>query len=271
MNKVARIDSKLYYDLYEKGGDRLIAAYSILKTSRNNEIKYYAHTAKNGKVVSGYSLLRSKTVISLNSLKVYVPILIEMGLCYFDTNGDFVLLGSKKLKEKYTNKKIVPILIGKNIIDTAHNAISVRLFSAERQQIKQIEVKQNRRELLTQAVDPKNLKLFKKAKRVLKKYSGVEITITDKTVLSNQGFAKIKDGEENNKSRGAYWKRILKQKSIVKTQRRFENICEIPYADYLKLKYSGQKPRNHTYYKGFLCIELVSSFSTVDKTKCMVC
>lgn len=262
--KIARINSRLYFDLFERGGDRLIAVYAILKTSRNGEIKYYSYTAKNNKFIGGYSLLRAKTNLTLHTIEKYVPTLMEMGLCFIDNNGDFVMLGNEKVKELYNNRKLVPIVIGKNITETAYNVVSVRLFSAEKQQLKQIEVKQNRSELLKQASNPSNPKLYKKAKRALKKYEGVDLTVIDKTVLSNQGFAVLKDGTVNNKSKGAYWKKVLKRNGVVKTNRRFEPICEMPYAEYLQIKNSGYKAKKHTFNNGFLSEELVSSFSSID-------
>jgi hypothetical protein len=117
--KVARISSKLYFDLYQKGGDKLIAVYVILKTSRNGEIKYYSHKSKNNKFVGGFSLLRSKTNLTLHSIKKYVPILIDMGLCFIDKNGDFVMIGNEKIKDLYNSRKLVPINIGVNLSETS--------------------------------------------------------------------------------------------------------------------------------------------------------
>lgn len=261
--QVVRISSKLYFDLFDKGGDRLIAVYSILKSSRNGEIKYYSYKAKNNKFIGGYSLLRAKTNLTLHCIETYVSILIEMGLCYIHSNGDFVVLGGEKIKELYNCKKLVPILIGKNMTDTSYNVMSVRIHSAQKQQEREIKLKQNRSELLKQASNPTNFKLHKKALKAVKKY-GKEITVLDKTVLSNQGYAYLKDGSTDNKSKGAYWKKKLKENGIVKTRRRFTLLGEISYSEYSQLKSSGTKNRRLTYVNGNLAEEEVSSFSSVD-------
>ncbi len=262
-NKIVRISSKLYFDLYTRGGDKLIAVYSILKASRDGEIKYYSYKSKNNKTISGYALLRAKTNLTLYSIERYVPHLIDMGLCFIDKNGDFVVLGGQKVKELYNSYKLVPILIGKNVIDTAYNVMSVRIMSEEKQQFRQIQLKQNRSELLKQVSNPTNHKTYKKALKVLQRY-GEEVTVIDKTVLSNQGYAYLKDGSEDNKSKGAYWKRVMKNKGIVKTRRRFNLLGEISFADYLSLKNNGYKNRRLTYVNGNLAEEQISSFKAVN-------
>ena len=145
--KTARISSKLYSALFKEGGDKLIAVYSVLKTSRGGEVKYYAYTSKNRKFISGYSLLRAKTILTLHTIEKYVPTLIDMGLCFIDKNGDFVLVGNQKLKKQYNNK-LLPIKIGVNLTDTAYNSLAVRVFSMEKTQKTQIEKKQTRSEII---------------------------------------------------------------------------------------------------------------------------
>jgi len=269
MQTVFRIPSRLYAQLFELGnstpsisGDKLIALYSILKMSRQGEIKYYSYKAKNNKDVSGYALLRAKTGVSLSTLKKYVPLLIELNLCYFDKNGDFVLKGNEKLKKEY-GAKLVPILIGKNLIDTSYNVISVRIFSAEKAQKNKIKKKQTRSELIMQANNPKSLKDLKRIKRYLKDGKGIE-EINEKIVLSLQGFSVLKDGTKDNKSKGCYWKSKLKQKGLVKTTRNFDKIEEISYVDYLNLKKYGYISNKYVYKKGNICLETVSSFNPIN-------
>jgi hypothetical protein len=258
-NKIARITSRLYFDLFTRGGDKLVATYSILKTSRDNEIKYYAYTAKNNKFISGYSLLRSKTNLTLHSIQKYVPILIDMGLCYIDKNGDFVLLGNNKLKLKY-NDKLVPIKIGSTLTETVYNSLTVRLFSAEKSQKNQIEKKQTRSEII--AYGSKRL-----SKYYDKKY-GHNLEINEKTVLSLQGFGDLKHGENNNirdiKSSGAYYKRKLREKGIVKTKREFKKLEKSTYLNYLQLKKYFNIGRKITYKNGWIVEEQISSFSTLS-------
>ena len=260
MKNVIRIPSKLYRELYELGGDKLLAVYCILKGSREGEIKYYSYKSKNNKKVSSYALLRAKTCLSLHSIEKYVPLLIDLGLCYIHKNGDFILLGGEKLKEKY-NTKLVPIKVGKNLTDTALNVISVRLYSERRQQNIQIKKKQNQRDLLKQD-NPRNLKELKKLRRLKKLNGSNSVEVNDKTVLSNQGFAVLKDGSKNNKHKGAYWKKRLKDKGIISTERNFNKIVRMTFSEYLYFKLSGEKSSNQTYFKGWLVEETVSSFCT---------
>jgi hypothetical protein len=263
--KVARISSKLYFDLYQKGGDKLIAVYSILKTSRNGEVKYYSYTSKNNKFVGGFSLLRSKTNLTLHSIKKYVPILIDMELCFIDKNGDFVMVGNEKIKDLYNSRKLVPITIGVNLTETTLYSFSVRSFSAEKKQQAEINKKLTRREILLQGANPKNLKELKRAKKVLRKYGEV-IEINEKTVLSLQGFGVLKHSEENEikdiKSSGSYWKGKLKKSNIIKTRREFKKIRKISFSEYQSLKKYGELSNIHTYKNGYLVEELISSFST---------
>jgi hypothetical protein len=263
--KIARISSKLYFDLYQKGGDKLIAVYAILKTSREQD-KYYSYTAKNNKFVSGYSLLRSKTFLTLYAIKTYVPILIEMGLCSIEENGDIYVLGGEKIKELYNSRKLVPIIIGRNLNDTADNSLSVRVFSAKFQQERQINKKQRRSELLKQLSEPSNYKLYKKAKRLLKRLDVEEITIVDEVVLSNQGYAVLKNEVEDNKSMGCYWKQKLVKKGLIESKRRFKKLKKMSYGEYLS--YVDLFPHNRAVYRnGFLCKEEIATLQPIDLTK----
>lgn len=258
---VARISSKLYYDLFERGGDKLIAVYSTIKMSRKNEIKYYAYKSKNNKFVSGYSLLRAKTKLSLSSIQKYVPILIEIGVCKIEDNGDFSILGGEKTKELYSSRKLVPVGVENTLTKTAYNSFAVRVFSSEKQQLREIKIKQNRSELLRQVSNPSSTEVYKKALKVQKKY-GDEIAVIDKTVLSNQGYAVLKDGSRDYKSKGYYWKNKLQEKGLIKSKRRFEKVSEMSFEKYKQLKNYGLLNNNNTYCNGFLVEEKVSSFYT---------
>ena len=261
-NKIARISSKLYFDLFQKGGDRLIAVYCILKTSRDSD-KYYSYTAKNNKFVGGYSLLRAKTTLTLHSIDKFVPMLIDMGICSINSNGDFYILGGEKTKELYSSRKLVPIRIGKNLNDTSDNVMSVRVFSAKYQQERQIVKKQNRSELLSHLSNPL---LYKKAKRLLKKLNGKEITVLDEVVLSNQGYAYLKNGTEDNKSMGCYWKQKLVKKGIIKSERRYTKKQKMSFVEYITFK--NNYPCNNAIYRnGFLCKEEIATLNPIDLTE----
>lgn len=265
--KIARINSRLYFDLFsneEVDGDKLVSVFSILKTSRTED-KYYSYTSRNNKFIGGYSLLRAKTNLTLHTIKTYVPVLIDMGLISILENGDVYVMGGEKIKTLYSSKKLVPIIIGKNLHDTAVNSLSVRCHSAQLQQEKQILKKQNRSELLKQLSNPTTNKLYKKAKRLAKRLNGEEITIIDEVILSNQGYAVLKRGVENNKSMGCYWKQKLVKKGLIESKRRFKKLKAMSYGEYLN--YISFYPDSKTVYRnGFLCVEEIAALKNIDLT-----
>lgn len=259
--KVFRISSKLYFALFQKGGDKLISVYSILKTSREGKSHYLSYKSKNNKTVSGYALLRSQTNLSLNTIKKYVPILIDMGLCSIDSDGNVLLLGNRKTKEIYGNK-LVPIQIGINLTKTAYNCMIVRLKSAEKQQLHQISVKNHRSELLRQGKNPKNLKQYQQAKKLIKKLGTSKIEVNSNVVLSLQGYATLKDGTKDNKSKGSYWKKIMKNNCGLKTKRVFTKVAKMSKDEYSFLKSSNILEKNAVFSSqtSSLYLESISSF-----------
>lgn len=262
--KVVRIPSKCYSHLLEKGGDKLIGVYTTLKAYKDQHGKFYAYKTTNNRKISGYSVLRKNTNLSLASLKKYVPMLIDCGLCHFDKNGDFVMLGNQKTKELFSSYKIVPVVLGHNLISTQYNVISVRLFSAERQQNFRIEKKRKLSELLDQGKNPKSVKAYKRAERIKRKYTKEQLKVTVNCVLSVQGYALIKDGTKNNKAKGAYWKKKLKDSGIVECHRMFDLVSKMSYSEYLNLKCYGELSKNNTYKAGYLVEERVSKFRSIN-------
>lgn len=264
--KIARISSKLYFDLFEReGSDKLIAVFSILKASRTGD-KYYAYTSKNNKFIGGYSLLRAKTILTLHVIKKYVPVLIDMGLVSILDNGNVYIMGGEKIKTLYSSRKLVPIVIGKNLNDTADNAFIVRTHSAQLQQERQIIKKQNRSELLKQLSNPTNYKLYKRAQRLSKRMGGEEITIIDEVVLSNQGYAVLKKGAIDNKPVGCYWKQKLVKKGLIESKRRYTRLKKMSYGEYLG--YIDLFPHSKAVYRsGFLCKEEIATLKNIDLTK----
>lgn len=286
-NKVVRIPSRLYYQLFERGGDKLIAVYCNLKSIKKG-FGFKSFTSKNNKKVEGLSLIRYNSNISLKTIEKYIPMLLELGVVSIQFNGDVRFLGNNALKKIYsapetlinskTGKvfknrnagkvKLVPILIGDKIKDTALNAVSVRVFSAERRQKTLIKTKKNQSEVLSHKFAPENHKDYKKAlrlsKRLIKETGTDKISFTEKTILSNQGYAKLKDQSENNKSKGAYWKRKLKERGLIETSRRFAPIMKMSLKDYLAYKKSGVKQKNEVFCNGYLVEEKISSFSPIN-------
>lgn len=262
MQKIYRIPSRLYFDLYKKGGDKLVAVFSILKASKKGDIKYYSFTSKNGKIVSNYNLIRHYTGLTLHSIKKYTDILIEMDLCYFEENGNFVIRGNNKLKKEYT-RKLVPILIGKNLIETSYSSYAVRVHSNSRQQQKSIDKKTHQRVLKSKKEEDLTCSDIKQLKRLKKKQErGFFI---DKSVLSVKGFAVVKDDSINNKSKGQYWKQKLIKNNFVETTRRFSILRKMKKSSFEKEKHFLPKILKH--YKGNLVKEIVSEINVKTITK----
>jgi len=268
--RITRIPSKLYFDLWSRGndnpktsGDRMIAVYAMLKSYRDGEIKYSAYKSRNNKTVSGYALLRKKTNLSLNTLKLYVPVLIDMGLCLFDKNGDFVLVGGEKIKELYNSYKLIPIIIGANLIKTSYYSYYVRAHSSERRQRKQIEIKKHRSETIKQGDNPRTNREYKAACRMYKRFP--EIEITDNVILSNRGYANLKDGSINKTSKGQYWKSKMKLNGFIKSKRRFDLIQRMSLHQYFCLKEDGGVKNCQTYRYGHLVEETVALLEVVNQ------
>lgn len=250
MKKVYRIPSRLYYELYKRGGDKLVAMFSILKTSKQNDVKYQSFTASNGKKVSYHNLIRKKTGLTIHSIRKYTAILIEMELCYFESDGSFVVLGNNKLKKEYT-RKLVPILIGKNLIDTSYNSFLVRLHSNELKQQKAIAKKTHQRVLKCKKEEELTYSDIKQLKSLKsKKESGF---FTDKSVLSIKAFAAVKDGSKNNKSKGLYWKRKMIQKNLIETKRQFDVVAKMTKTEFDSMKFTF--PNNVVFEKSGLIVE----------------
>lgn len=266
IRKIVRIPSKLYSSLFNEGGDALLSVYSTLKADKAGEIKFKSFKSKNNKFVGGYSLLRHKTNISLATLKKYVPVLVNMGLIRFESKGDVSMLGNNKLKKSF-GTKMIPVAVSEKLIETRYNCVSVRLHSAMKNQERRIERKKNLSELLSSDESQvKTLKKLKQIKRAKRKYSLEDLAITDQTVLSLQGFALLKCGEKDNKTKGAYWKRKLKQKGILATSRQFKLVegMGMPYSQYSYLRAQGAFPKNTIYKYGGASEELISSFTSIN-------
>lgn len=271
---VARIPSRVYFELFQTATsnfvdpDKVIACYSIIKTSREKE-KYLAYTAKNNKFVGGYALLRKETNLSLNSLKKYVPSIIDAGLICFEDNGDVSVLGNNKLKTQYENEKLVPIQILGTLSKTAKSSFNVRLHSAKKQQEALIKKKRHQRELLMQVSNPTNYKKYKEAQRFVRKNGTKDIQLIDKVVLSNEGYCKLKFGEANNKSKGHYWKSTMKELGFIKTKRNFKKIKKMSFGEYKLFKSQcDDLIRNRfTYFRGHLVEEQISEIMPQEKSK----
>jgi len=271
---IIRMPSTLYHNLFVKGGDRAIAVYALLRASRGREEFFRAYKASNNKMVKGYYLLATKVNISRKTLEKYVPILIELGLCKFDEQGNFYMTGTRKLNEMFIGKngkvKLVPVQVGNSIIDTQLNSQIIRFHSLANAQLREIYKKKERKELLMHLEraekDPSysiTTEEFKKARRLKKKYGKVaDLKLTEEIVLSLLKVAEIIGNGTVSKERGAYYKKKLIKAYLLSFRRRFSVLTDvyIPKATFLSLKYNGDFPSNTFWVDGMAVLELVSAF-----------
>lgn len=282
MRKIARINSRLYYNLrtHSSDGCRLLAVYLHIRQSRGNKPYYRAYTSNNNKYVSGYNLLHQETNISLSALRKYVPALVELKLISFDEAGNVFIKGTKQINKEYVSKsgkaKIIPVIISEKFTKTADSILAVSLHSEFRQQKM---VVQQKKAVATLHANKsfKDLKKLKKAEKKLKKKYGKQANIiTDYSTLSNMGFHYLKNPNEkydnnkktNNTSKGQYLKAKLKKQNIIKSKRIFERVLEgwVDYKTFLRFR---QETGDYTLlYKGSMVVrELTSLISLVEERK----
>lgn len=260
--KTVIINSKLYGVLFEAGDDRLVSVYATVKSVKRGKNVIEAYKAKNGRIVGGYSLLRRKTKLSLSVLKKYIPQLINLGLIEF-SQGNIHLLGNNKLNQQYKTKKFVPITIGHNFCQTQMFSYYVRVCSMEGRQKNAIDKKFERIKIKAQAekrgfLTPKQWKIYKNTQS-----SHLE-NFVDKVILSNEGFCKLKSGEEDNRSKGCYYKRKLVKNKLIKSIRRKEFIKTATIQEYRFLK---RIDKTLTYYNGKIFKELTAEFRALTEYK----
>lgn len=276
-NKVVRIDSKQCNKMLEVGGTTLVAIYAELKAFRNSEERYKPIKHKsNNKVSTGYTLLSKCTGISKVTLKKYVPMLIELGLAYFDqNNGALHLNGYKKIAISKT-KKLLPVAIRSSLTETKASVQFILLNSNREAQIKSAIKKQTLKDQLKRSLSPSGII----SKRVYRKLCNLrekgitkpsQIKVVKDVILSNQGFASILTQNSTSKSNGHYLKKKFSSLGLIETRRRFKDILgrQISFDEYLNWRYiakqGGVDVSRITWRKGRVVEELVSSLKIVGK------
>ena len=257
-NKQVHINSKLYADLFSLGGDNLVAVYCMLKFSKNGEIKIYKEKNRNI-----YHTLKTKTNLSVTTLRKYIKQLVKLEICYFDSVGNFVLKGNNKLNKEYKKEKLVRVKVG-SYKQTRLFSFFVRIRTMERLQKKAIDRRHEQNKIL--ARQRKGHCITKREKNFLKScemYKS-EGDYNAKTVLSNQGYSKLKKGYEASKSVGYYWKKNLVSAEIIKTERQFKFLRKGTLSDYLQ---NREFDRTIVFKNGKIYKELIPSFTTNIDTK----
>jgi hypothetical protein len=277
-SKVVRIDSKQFHRMHELGGDTLIAIYAELKAFRNSEERYKPIKHKsNNKVSTGYSLLTKCTGISKTTLKKYVPMLVDLGLVYFDSsNGALHLNGYKKVVIS-KSKKLVPILVRSSLTETRASVQFVLLNSNRESQIKAAIKKQTLKDQFKRSLTPNGIISKKAWEKICNlRKDGItkpsQLKVVKDVILSNQGFASILTQGSTSKSNGHYYKKKFTKLGLIETRRRFKDILgrQISFEEYLGWRYAakqgGVNVDRVTWRKGRAVEELISSLTIIGKT-----
>jgi len=264
MQNYTNINSKLYATLFEEGGDSLLAVYATLKSVKRRNGKVFKEQNKNI-----YHTLKLKTNLSATTLRKYVKILIKLNLCSFDSQGNFALVGRNRINKLFRSKKIVPIEIG-SFKETKLFSFRVRVFRMEQEQKNIID---RRHELYNvKGREDKGYRLSQKELNFKNSWKDSDFeylknkeSFCAKTVLSNQGYSKLKFGETKSKGSGYYWKKKLVSAGIIKVRRKFQYIKKCSYKEYRELKFSVDI--SLVYIKGRMFKELIPEFTTTDFPK----
>lgn len=191
MRKVLLLGTE-YNELYRRGGDSLVALFCHLRIGKGDR-QWIKPRGREGTLKT----LERISGVSRNTLKRYVPVLIDMGFVYVQGNGRIEVRGRRWSKKRFKGKfKLVPVYLGKNFTETKAMSGYVRVRSNIDNQQKQIDKKIKRIERLMQAP--------KRNKRSLD-----EVRVRKTTTLSNQGFADLLKGLGRSKNTGKYHKQKL--------------------------------------------------------------
>lgn len=257
MKNYVNINSILYSELLALGGDSAVACFVLIKNRRGKNGKIF----KEGKR-SIYHTLKEKTNLSITTLKRYIKVMIELGVCFFDSVGNFCFLGGNKINKKYNKKKQVRVEVG-TFQQTKLFSFRVRIYTMERLQKNAIDRKYKQKNIIARM--SKGYFTSKQERNFLKSCDNKGKTVEDynaKTILSNQGYSKLKHGTERSKSSGYFWKKKLVNAKLIQVERRFKFLRKGTKLDYLE---NRKFDRTIVYKNGRIFKELIPSFSTTIK------
>ena len=182
------------YDcLFRLGGDGLISAFATIRSKKQGEV--IKKVGKKGPV----AIIKEATGLSRTIIEKYLPKLLKIGLVEVHKNGNVAIHGrkwsDKKLPTLY-KRKLIPITVYDNFIDTKIYSAFVRVHSRLGKQERQIGKKAKRIEVLEACSN--NERLSKGDYRIWKKLYRQGITLEElkskfrsKSTLSNLAFHKI--------------------------------------------------------------------------------
>jgi hypothetical protein len=254
MQNYTTINSKLYATLFEEGGDALIAVYAKLKSAKRINGRIFKEQNRNI-----YHTLKTETNLSISTLRKYIKVLIKLNLCSFDSQGNFYLVGGNKINKQFKTRKYVRVEIG-TFAQTKLFSFRVRIYTIERLQKKALERKYKLKNIIARM--DKGFFISKQELNFLKRCKAKGQTTENynaKIVLSNQGYSKLKHGEERSKSSGNYWKKKLVKANLIQVKRQFKYLRKGTLSDYLQ---NREFDRTIVYKNGKIFKELIPTFST---------
>ena len=264
------INSKLFYHLFELGGQSLVGTYAMLLNGRNGYHCYLPIKNSNGKITKGKRLISKQSGVSLTALNTYLGTIIELGLGEHMKCGGFKMAGRQAIINKYHKRKFIPIRIGKNLRETKGNVNAVIITSNLWNQVKQIDKKVTLNKIL--CLEKKGSVLTSAQRGLLKnarKNKSInldELNKVENTVLSNKGISNLIRGLErgvnkNSISHGSYWRKVLQERGFMYSRRRYKTIWaqKISYKEFLSMKkWFNEKHGFVTYKNGRVVKPIVS-------------
>ena len=257
MTQYTNINSKLYSTIFFEGGDTLLAVYAKLKFAKRNSTKIFK---ENGRSI--YHTLKTETNLSITTLRRYVKVLIKLNLCSIDSEGNFAMVGTTNINKLYKSKKSIRVEIG-TFAQTKIFSFRVRIYTMEKSQKKAIDRKDKQINII--ARQSKGYWTSKAEKHFVNICHFKGKTVEDfnaKTILSNQGYSKLKHGAERSKSSGKYWRNKLVKASIIQVKRGFQFLKRCTRSEYLR---NRGYDRSIVFKNGKMFKELIPYFTTEIK------
>lgn len=253
-----RIHSRLYAELLDKGGFDLIACYVHIKGNRNKREACVPVLNSRNKYLRRYAMLSKLTGISRPTLTKLVPKLIELGLCYWNSNGGLQIVGWNKIIKKYKKGnekvKLLPVKLCESYSDTKIAAKYIIIKSNIDKQHRAIDLKCKLLEIRDKIKKGNKLKtseylIYKEHKDLIK--GQVRYSLLKDATLSNETIAKKIYGEDGTKQQGAYLQKRLNQIGCILSKERYTGLkmAKIDYSEYAYIRKNSNNPKLN-YYQG---------------------
>lgn len=276
MKSTVTINAKLYGKLFNEGlergldSDSLIAVYCLCKAAKDGKDRLRPIVTKNNRKIVNFRLLHCVTKLSETTLKRYIPVLIELGVCNFSKDGSFYIKGNDKIAKEYKSSKTIKLEVGDGYKTLKLNSYFVRIKTQEKRQQKAIaktdfKIKTLELFLEGQYLTPNRYEIAKKLFKegvTLDKLKSHHNTVC----LSNQGFYNLKKEIRNKKPNGQYWKAKLKSANKIFTKRRFTEVRVMSKEEFVSMKrhIDFMDRKRMSWSKGIMYEETIAQFSTED-------